>query len=88
MFRILDALEIALGQSEALLHRRHVRIRKLLICNYNNLSLNGTVQNKQYSISKKHLFLKTLFRQRELKIKSLEGSYKNTSLLGSPVKYQ
>ena len=26
VFRILDALEIALGQSETLLHRRHVRI--------------------------------------------------------------
>ena len=26
MFRILDTLEIALGQSETLLHRRHVRI--------------------------------------------------------------
>ena len=26
VFRILDGLEIALGQSETLLHRRHVRI--------------------------------------------------------------
>ena len=26
VFRILDVLEIALGQSETLLHRRHVRI--------------------------------------------------------------
>ena len=33
VFRILDGLEIALGRSETLLHRRHVRIHNRKACN-------------------------------------------------------